>query len=51
MTYGQAYQETVDFMDFYNTFRIHGSLKFRTPMEIYELYKKGKELNIPAVKL
>jgi putative transposase len=51
MTYGQAYQETVDFMNFYNTFRIHGSLKFRTPMEIYKLYKKGERLNIPAVKL
>ena len=51
MTYGQAYQETVDFISFYNTVRIHGSLNFRTPMEIYELYKKGKELNIPAVKL
>lgn len=51
MSYTQAYRETVDFMDFYNSFRIHGSLKSRTPMEIYELYKRGQELNIPNIKL
>ena len=51
MSYGQAYRETVDFMDFYNRFRLHGQLKWKTPMEIYELYKQGKESNMPAIKL
>ena len=50
-TYGQAYQETVEFMEFYNNRRIHGSLKSRTPMEVYEQYKKGLELNISPVKV
>lgn len=51
MSYTQAYRETVDFMEFYNTFRIHGSLNSRTPMETYELYKRGQELNIPNIKV
>ncbi len=51
MTYGQAYQETADFMEFYNKTRIHGSLKKRTPNEIYKLYSKGEDLNIPIVKV
>jgi putative transposase len=51
MTYGQAYSETTEFMEFYNTRRMHGALKYRTPMQIFELFKKGKDLNIPAVKV
>ncbi len=31
-----------EFIDFYNTKRIHGSLKYMTPQEFYEKYK-GKE--------
>jgi transposase-like protein len=42
MTYGRAYQETVRFMEFYNTRRIYRSLKKKTPMEIYEQYKTGE---------
>jgi putative transposase len=51
MTYGQAYQETVGFMEFYNTRRIHGALKKKTPMEAYKQYKMGQELGIKAIKV
>jgi len=51
MTYGQAYTETVDFMNFYNLFRIHGSLNYRTPMEVYESYQRGEALNIRKIRI
>ena len=51
MTYGQAYQETVGFMKFYNTRRIHGSLKKKTPMEVYEQYKMGQGIELEAVRI
>ena len=50
-TYGEAYEQTVDFMNYYNTFRIHGSLNYRTPLEVYNLYKKGIDCDIKAVKV
>jgi putative transposase len=50
-TYGQAYLETTEFMEFYNTGRIHGALKNRTPMEVFELFKKGQDLNIREIKV
>lgn len=50
-TYGQAYEQTVDFMNHYNTIRIHGSLNFRTPLEVYTQYKQGLPLGIKAVKV
>ena len=51
MTYGQAYLETTEFMEFYNTSRIHGALKYRTPIEIFESFKRGENLNISAIKV
>ncbi len=51
MTYGQAYLETTEFIEFYTTKRIHGALKYRTPREIFELFKKGEDLNISAIKV
>ncbi len=51
MTYGQAYLETTEFMEFYNSSRIHGSLNNRTPIEIFESFKRGEELNISAIKV
>lgn len=51
MTYGQAYQETTEFMEFYNTARLHGSLKYRTPMEVFESFKKGEVVDIPEIKV
>jgi hypothetical protein len=38
-------------MEFYNTRRIHGSLKKRTPIEIFESFKRGEKLNISAIKV
>ncbi len=51
LNYGQAYKETVEYMDFYNGKRIHSSLIFKTPKEINELYLKGGKLNIKPVKV
>jgi len=51
MTYGQAYLETTEFMEFYNTRRIHRALKYRTPMEVFESFNKGEDLNIPVIKV
>lgn len=49
-SYDQAYSETVDFINFYNSKRIHGALKNKTPLEMLNLTKEGKELNIKNVK-
>lgn len=38
----EAYEEMLEFIEFYNTKRIHGSLKYMTPQEFYEKHK-GKE--------
>ncbi len=51
MTYGQAYQETVGFMEFYNNRRIHGSLKKKTPMEVNEQYIMGHNIDIEAIRV
>ena len=50
-SYGQAYEETVDFIDIYNNERIHGSLNYMTPMEVCYLYHKGGELNLKEVRV
>lgn len=48
-SYGQAYEETVDFFDIYNTVRIHGSLKNRTPKEIHDSFEKGDGIILKGV--
>ncbi len=50
-TYAQAYKETTEFMDFYNTKRIHGSLKNRTPMEVLASFNNGENLGVAEVRL
>lgn len=50
-SYGQAYEETVDFMEHYNSKRIHGSLRYRTPNEIYADYCNGVDLKLKDVKI
>lgn len=50
-TYGQAYGETVNFIDKYNHQRIHGSLGNKTPDEIYQLYCKGENTGVGEVNL
>lgn len=49
--YSQAYAETVDFIDKYNTVRIHGSLKMKTPREARDIYLNGGDLGIKKIKL
>ena len=48
-TYNQAYKATVDFMNFYNNKRIHGSLKFKTPAEILKNYQSGLIVEVKHV--
>jgi len=43
--------ETTEFMEFYNSSRIHGSLKMRTPIEVFKSFKRGEDLNISAIKV
>lgn len=50
-SYSQAYKETVEFIDKYNTERIHGSLKWNTPNEARTVYLNGGDLGIKEVKL
>lgn len=49
--YSQAYSETVNFITHYNNERIHGSLKYKTPSEVFELYKKGISIDIKDISL
>jgi putative transposase len=49
--YPQAYTATHEFMDFYQTRRVHGSLKNRTPQECLEIFRNGGELNIKPISL
>lgn len=39
-----VYNKFCDFVGFYNTVRVHGSLKYYTPSEIIELYDTGQSL-------
>jgi putative transposase len=50
-SYSQAYEETVEFIHKYNTERIHGSLKWKTPSEARKVYLRGGDLGIKEVKL
>lgn len=47
--FAQAYRETCEFIEFYNSKRIHGSLNFNSPQRAQELYKVGL-LDIRAVR-
>jgi len=38
-------------IEFYNSFRLHGLLKARTPMEVYESYQRGEALNIQEIRI
>ncbi len=44
----QVYEQTEEFIKFYNNERLHGSLKFKTPNEFDNLFKLG-EVNFEVV--
>lgn len=37
----EVFEKTVNFIDFYNKERLHGSLKYKTPIQFKEMYKDG----------
>ena len=47
-SFRQAYEETLDYMDFYHKERLHGSLFHLTPLEFKEKYQNGffKKLSV-----
>ena len=47
----EAYEATVNFIIFYNEDRIHGSLKYNTPLEVHERLIEGEGLGIKAIRL
>ena len=49
--YSHAYEQTVDFMLFYNKKRIHGSLNFKTPKEIFDSYLNGNGFIVKPVRV
>jgi putative transposase len=49
--YPDAYRIVSNFITFYQTERIHASLKYRTPEESLELYRKGQLFGIKEVRL
>ncbi len=51
MSYGQAYEETVDFVERYNNERIHGALNYITPQEAYISYYNGCSSNLKEVRV
>lgn len=50
-TYSEAYQVTSEFIQQYQSIRIHGSLKDRTPMECLSLFKTGNLTGIKSIRL
>lgn len=50
-SYLEAYQITSEFIRAYQTERIHGSLKNRTPQECLELYRNGTLSGIKNIRL
>lgn len=49
--YESAYGAVVDFIEYYNSFRIHSSLKYRTPNEVTDGYKSGADMRIKEVRV
>lgn len=43
--FAEAYKLFYEFIDFYNNNRIHSSIRYKTPMEIINIYKTGGNLN------
>jgi putative transposase len=50
-TFAEAYEKTHEFIRFYNTERIHGSIGDITPVEAVEAYERGEFLNIKTISM
>ena len=50
-TFADAYDQTHQWVEHYNNFRIHGSIGMKTPTEVVELWKRGEKLEVEAVRL
>jgi len=50
-TFAEAYDQTHEWVRFYNNERIHGSIGMRTPAEVIQLWKAGAALEIEEVRL
>jgi putative transposase len=50
-TFAEAYEKTHEFIRFYNTKRIHGSIGDITPVEAMEAYNSGEILNIKTITM
>lgn len=46
-TFAEAYVAVVEYMNYYNTRRIHGSLGYRTPVEYHEAIMRNQEKMAP----
>lgn len=49
--YSGAYTATNEFIEFYQSRRVHGSLGYRTPEECLELYRKGQLDGIKDIRV
>lgn len=50
-TFAKAYEQTTKFIHFYNETRVHGSLGYRTPIEVMERFKRGEEVKLKPISL
>src|SRR5699024_7286707 len=50
-TYGEAYEEIVKFMDFYNKRRIHSSIQDLAPNAFYELLQNNEEAGMKEIRV
>lgn len=49
-SFAEAYERTIWFIDFYNTYRLHGSLQNRSPEEFKNDWTENREMNYMQVK-
>lgn len=50
ISFEQVYQRFHEFVEHYNGVRIHGSLGYRTPMEVIELMKSNEGFSLREVR-
>ena len=47
----EAYKKTIWFIDFYNSVRIHGSLKNKSPEEFIKNWTEKKEISYMGIRV